>query len=215
MKPLLLTLLLCAGLSGIAQTENPICKERGHVMGGWTSSTLLYCPPYQIDEKDFTIMVYPDCNSHSTICSRCGMSYALPSRETRDTIWKRTDFTIRPVELPIITPPDTVAPNLFLTDSTYDTTTWKDFITDSTTRVYLAAPLKIAEILPTSKIIISGKNTSLHLDFKGDSLVVSGDMALTEGAQKFIDFCRQYTKTKIDSLETELGKCKEIKNRKR
>jgi hypothetical protein len=97
-----------------------------------------------------------------------------------------------------------------LTDTT--TTNWNNFEKDSATRAYLGTPLKIAEILPTSLITISGKNTSLHLDFKGDSLVVSGDMSLTEGAQKFVDFCRLYMKTKMDSLETELEKCKKQNN---
>lgn len=89
MKHTLLTIFLFASIGAMGQTPKEICKERGHVPCGYSMSTLLYCPPYQIDEKDYTIMVYPDCNTHTTTCTRCGESFTLPSQETRDTIWKR------------------------------------------------------------------------------------------------------------------------------
>lgn len=60
---------------------------------------------------------------------------------------------------------------------------------------------------PAHRITISGDGkTRLNIDFKGDSMVVTGDMKLTDGARRFIDYCRQYFKTKIDSLEIELQK---------
>lgn len=64
---------------------------------------------------------------------------------------------------------------------------------------------------PAHRIVIAGRGKErLNIDFKGDSMVVTGDMKLTEGARKFIDYCRQYFKTKIDSLEMELKKEREI-----
>lgn len=55
---------------------------------------------------------------------------------------------------------------------------------------------------PMHRIVIAGDGKArLNIDFKGDSMVVTGDMKLTEGAKRFIDYCRQYFKTKIDSLQ--------------
>jgi len=42
-----------------------------------------------------------------------------------------------------------------------------------------------------------------RIDFSGDSLMISGNMQMSVAAKEFIDFCRKYIKTKIDSLELE------------
>ena len=52
----------------------------------------------------------------------------------------------------------------------------------------------------------TGDSTYFYLDMSGDSLVWGGDMKLTESAKRFIDFCDQYTYTKIDSLEDVIKK---------
>ncbi len=68
---------------------------------------------------------------------------------------------------------------------------------------------ELAHYKPAHMITIVGHGTArLNLDFAGDSMVVSGDMKLTEGAKLFIDYCQDYLETRIDSLETELKKCK-------
>jgi hypothetical protein len=41
-------------------------------------------------------------------------------------------------------------------------------------------------------------------------MVVSGDMSLTDGAEKFIEFIGQHFRTKIDSLKDELEKCRDM-----
>jgi DNA-directed RNA polymerase subunit N (RpoN/RPB10) len=100
MKKLLIFLLLTLSVSVVAQVNsleiegnktdsiNKICKERGHVHGDVGMSTLLYCPPYVIDEKEYTIMVYPGCNYTTYTCQRCGQSISEKDKEYRDTIWK-------------------------------------------------------------------------------------------------------------------------------
>lgn len=61
--------------------------------------------------------------------------------------------------------------------------------------------LGFATIMPSHMITISGEKANLHLDFKGDSMVISGDMKMTEAAQKFLDFCKICYKAKIDSMQ--------------
>jgi hypothetical protein len=76
------------------------------------------------------------------------------------------------------------------------------------TNLYSSDKLGFATTIPMHMITIAGEKKQLHLDFKGDSLVVTGDMTLTEGGKLFIEYCDDYLKTKIDSLEVELEKCR-------
>lgn len=70
-------------------TTGKICKERGHVSPGIGTSTLVWCPPYQIDYIDSTVMVYPVCNTTSYVCSRCGEMVSERGKESRVVIWRR------------------------------------------------------------------------------------------------------------------------------
>ena len=70
-------------------TTGKICKERGHVSPGVGMSTLMWCPPYQIDYPDSTVMVYPACNTTSYVCSRCGETVSDKGKESRVVTWRR------------------------------------------------------------------------------------------------------------------------------
>jgi hypothetical protein len=83
----------------------------------------------------------------------------------------------------------------------------QDTKTDTTLQWFLPESY-YARFEPTHMIVIMGDTSQLNLDFSGDSLVVSGDMKLTEAADKFIEFVGQSFRTKIDSLKDELEKCR-------
>ena len=74
----------------------------------------------------------------------------------------------------------------------------------SISRYASSTTIGFATITPSHMITIAGDKTNLHLDFKGDSMVVSGDMKISEAAQKFIEFCKICYKAKIDSLTDEI-----------
>jgi hypothetical protein len=75
--------------------QNKICEERGHLPGGFITKTLAYCPPYQIDYDDSTVMVYPACNSITYTCSRCGERVSEREKERRVLIWKKKSHLIK------------------------------------------------------------------------------------------------------------------------
>lgn len=96
-------------------------------------------------------------------------------------------------------------PNIKNTDSLYNSLMYRQIKASD-------YQLGFGTLEPAHRITIAGDGkTRLNIDFKGDSMIVTGDMRLTEGAKKFIDYCRQYFKTKIDSLEMELKKEREPK----
>jgi hypothetical protein len=68
--------------------------------------------------------------------------------------------------------------------------------------------IEVGRFEPTRHVIFMSEKAELDLDFSGDSLVVSGNMKLTEAAEKFIEFVGQSFKTKIDSLKDELEECR-------
>lgn len=93
MKTLILILFLFP-TSGFAQNTDSlkkvaICKERGHVLVGSTTTTAMYCPPYTIDTDSTTIEVTPSCNASWAQCSRCKLTITTGGQETRRVIWKR------------------------------------------------------------------------------------------------------------------------------
>lgn len=73
----------------IPDTTGKICKERGHVSPGVGMSTLMWCPPHQIDYPDSTVMVYPACNTTSYVCARCGKYISEREKESRVVTWRR------------------------------------------------------------------------------------------------------------------------------
>ena len=75
----------------IDTTVNKICVERGHIMSGVCTSTLMYCPPYTIDTDSTTILVYPSCNTISYTCKRCGKSVSEREPERRVVIWRKKE----------------------------------------------------------------------------------------------------------------------------
>ena len=62
----------------------------------------------------------------------------------------------------------------------------------------------VGEFIPPKEFILSSDSTFIRIIFDGDSLVVKGDMKMTESAKIFIDYCRRYFSTKIDSLEYQI-----------
>ena len=66
-----------------------VCKERGHFLSGYGSSTLMNCPDYIIDYPDSTVLVHPSCNVTTYICQRCGKEVKKGGKETRTVIWRR------------------------------------------------------------------------------------------------------------------------------
>lgn len=72
------------------------CKERGHVMGGPAYSTLMYCPPYLLETKDTTWMVYPSCNSMRGTCLRCNQLFSQSEPERREVIWTQPKPSQKP-----------------------------------------------------------------------------------------------------------------------
>ncbi|MBU0846941.1 hypothetical protein KKH23_07085 [Patescibacteria group bacterium] len=81
-----------------------------------------------------------------------------------------------------------------------DTTSFGSTVSNSQIEAFFA---------PINSFCFSNDSMELILTFKYDSLIASGDMALDEAAKMFIEYCRQYIYTKIDSLEMELKKCKD------
>jgi len=69
-------------------TTNKICNNRGHVISGFLSETLIYCPPYTIDTDSTTIQVLPNCNSIMYACGRCMKNIVEQQKEVRIVIWK-------------------------------------------------------------------------------------------------------------------------------
>jgi hypothetical protein len=72
-------------------TENPICKERGHVRSNYCSMTLLANIPQYIDLPDRTLRIYHDRNIRTYTCQRCGKGFSEPVQAEPDTvvIWKK------------------------------------------------------------------------------------------------------------------------------
>ncbi len=66
-----------------------ICIERGHVISGIFSETLMYCPPYIIDTDSITIQVYPSCNWRTYKCARCKKQITEREPERRIVIWRK------------------------------------------------------------------------------------------------------------------------------
>jgi hypothetical protein len=71
-------------------TENPICKERGHVKIGM-SVTLMHCIPQIVDLPDRTLKIIHDRNIGTYTCQRCGKGFSEPVQAEPDTmvIWKK------------------------------------------------------------------------------------------------------------------------------
>lgn len=70
-------------------TKINICKERGHVHGGSSFTTLAYCEPYLIETDSTTIRVYPSCNVVTSSCMRCGDLISEKEKEIREIIWRK------------------------------------------------------------------------------------------------------------------------------
>jgi hypothetical protein len=72
-------------------TENPICKERGHVKGNVHSVTLMNCVPQIVDLPDRTLRITHDRNTATYRCQRCGKGFSEPVQAEPDTmvIWKK------------------------------------------------------------------------------------------------------------------------------
>lgn len=80
--------------------------------------------------------------------------------------------------------------------------------------------LFVGSIVPKHQLVISGDNNKqLYLDFKGDSLKVSGDLKMDEAAIKFIKFLQQTYPHEIfrlnhDSTEITFNGVKYLKTNK-
>lgn len=62
----------------------------------------------------------------------------------------------------------------------------------------------VGSIIPKHKIAISGENNKqLYLDFKNDSLTVSGDLEMDAAAIKFINFVKQQYPREIFRLNAD------------
>lgn len=66
-----------------------ICAERGHSLSDYGSSTLAYCPPYTVDYPDYTITIYPACNTTSIFCKRCRRTISLHDKVDTVITWRR------------------------------------------------------------------------------------------------------------------------------
>ena len=78
--------------SGISPKDSLICVERGHVLTGTCTQTLAWCPPYTIDYADSTVTVFPNCNTSTCVCARCGQVITTGGKEFRITTWRRTNI---------------------------------------------------------------------------------------------------------------------------
>jgi len=77
------------GTNLVITADTSICRERGHVMSGSGSTTLLYCPSYIVDHENYSEIVHPACNSTTSYCMRCNKSFTEPGKEYREIIWKK------------------------------------------------------------------------------------------------------------------------------
>lgn len=69
-------------------------------------------------------------------------------------------------------------------------------------------------IAPTHSVVFCNDSITFHIDFRGDSLKVGGNMPMSKSAELFIEWCRKYMKTKIDSLELENKRLWKLLNNK-
>lgn len=87
MKTLLILLLL---LCGKINAQDSLCKERGHIIGGWIESTAMGCPDKIIEYADSTVLIIRECNHSKTKCKRCGQYFSLPNPpDKRIVLWRR------------------------------------------------------------------------------------------------------------------------------
>ena len=96
MKNLLTTLMIVFAASTVMAQKSitpdsikKVCKDRGHSLDGWHMSTTNYCPPYKKKYPDSTVIVYPACNTSTTICTRCKATIRTKENERHVTIWRR------------------------------------------------------------------------------------------------------------------------------
>lgn len=80
---------------------------------------------------------------------------------------------------------------------------WKRSSIDTMHFHSIVSEAKLLEITPNNKITFANVNAnkSFSIEFEGDSLIVSGDLEPNDQAKLFVDYCRMYIRTKIDSLE--------------
>ena len=71
------------------------CEERGHIWGDGQSSTLMYCPPYILDQDTVSYKVYPPCNYFTKTCMRCGTDTAFQEEEVKILIWSKSREKIK------------------------------------------------------------------------------------------------------------------------
>ena len=67
---------------------NPVCLERGHVWKRTQLKATKACESYIIDNKYYTIKVYPACDLTRSDCMRCGVRQKSTATDWVDTIWR-------------------------------------------------------------------------------------------------------------------------------
>ena len=68
---------------------NPVCLERGHVWKRTQLKATKACESYIIDNKYYTIKVYPACDLTRSDCMRCGVRQKSTATDWVDTIWRK------------------------------------------------------------------------------------------------------------------------------
>ena len=72
----------------IDTVTNPVCLERGHVWKRTQLKATKSCESYIIDNKYYTIKVYPACDLTRSDCMRCGVRQKSTATDWVDTIWR-------------------------------------------------------------------------------------------------------------------------------
>jgi hypothetical protein len=71
--------------------ENKICSERGHVLTGTFSETLMNCPINYEDRDSVTVVIISSCNIKTYVCARCGKSVAIRDKQQESVVWSVGD----------------------------------------------------------------------------------------------------------------------------